>query len=402
MSDHLKKHLTTQLDLLDESSFQLQNSISDYVQQIKSKAIGYRDNTTDTNMTVKDALVMVATAQSVIFEHVNMMNETIKTKTESKSFISAGDSETIRRLKDIEATLASLQGTQQKTEDDISEIKQWRDNFITEQNGLWINIDKMFKKQKHNSKNIRKEIHEQDNRIDEFKKEITDLKERETKTEKALDKLSLDLREYKNNIKNINTEMQVHTDKHVVMCKLLQQKLIPIDKIIETYNQNYETREGKMKKIETLEKEVLKLSQDLQSIGNQQVKPSTLGFIASQGRLEGKMYDGYQIITFSAVERNVGNHFDPKTGVFTAPANGLYEASLTIKKTGALNVGAGVYHKSGGKTNWLGDVWTKSKSVEVSRNFEVRVRLRTGDVLFSAANSPDLECSHFSCSLQKS
>ncbi|XP_059178331.1 uncharacterized protein LOC131957614 [Physella acuta] len=177
------------------------------------------------------------------------------------------------------------------------------------------------------------------------------------------------MKEYENNLHTLNKEMRVYTDKtdhvtqeikrhsdlisaiqedttnkfdkllskHVVTCKLLQQRLMPIDKIIEIYNQNYETREGKMKKPETVEKEVLKLSQNPQSIANQQVKPSTPGFIASQGRLEGKMYGGYQVFTFRA-----------------------------------LNVGAGVYHKSGGKTNWLGDVWTKSKSVEVSRNFEVR------------------------------
>ncbi|XP_059178322.1 putative leucine-rich repeat-containing protein DDB_G0290503 [Physella acuta] len=448
MSDKLKKHLNNQLGLLNESSFDLQSSISSFIQQVTKKAMEYIDNTTDTNMTVKDALFMLATAQSVIFEHVNMMNETTKlypptvmtgdqTTTESQSFVPedaqyvstvpmSGDTETSRRLKDIETILSSLQDTKQKTEDDISEIKQWRDNFVTEQSDMGIKVQNCSKKQKQNFKNLRKQLIEQNNKIEEMTQQIEKLKTKESDTDKTLEKLSADMKEYENNLHTLYKEMRVYTDKtdhvtqeikrhsdlisaiqkdttktfdtllskHVVICKLLQQRLMPIHKIIETYNQNSETREEKMKKIETLEKEVLKLSQDLQSIANQQVKPSTPVFIASQGRWDGKMYD--KVITFSTVERNVGNHFDPNTGVFTAPVDGLYKASLTIKQTGDRDIGATIYYKSGAVPSRLGAVCTKGK-VEDSETFEVR--MKTGDILYSATGWKDLECSHFSCSL---
>ncbi|XP_059164675.1 uncharacterized protein LOC131947471 isoform X2 [Physella acuta] len=439
MSHHLglKKHLTTQLELLDESSFHLQSSISDFVLQIKTQAMECEENISGTNMTIKDAVAMVTTAQSTLIEHADMLNESIKlyhptvmseeqTATESKNQC---NSETIKRLNDIETALTSLQNTKQMTEDDISEIKQWRDKFVTEQSDVGIKIEKFSKKQTQNFKNLGKQIKEQDNKIEKLNQQIDSLKKKESDTNKTLEKLSIDMKEHENNLHTLNKEMRVYTDKtddvtqeikrhsdlistiqedttktfdtllskHYVMCKLLQQKLIPIHKIIETYNQNYETREGKMKKIETLEKEVLKLSQDLQSIANQQVKPSTPVFVASEGRWDGKIYDEYQIITFSAVETNVGNHFDPKTGVFTAPVFGLYKASLTIKQTGDSAVGAIAYHKSSGKVSWVGDVWTQNTSVEASETFEVR--MKSGDVLFLSSGFKDLECSHFSCYL---
>ncbi|XP_059178338.1 uncharacterized protein LOC131957622 [Physella acuta] len=334
--------------------------------------------------------------------------------------------ETSRRLNDFETTLSSLQDTKQKTEDDMSEIKQWRDNFVTEYSDMGIKVE--------------------------------NLKTKEPEKDKRLEKLSLDMKEYENNLHTLNKEMRVYTDKtddvtqeikrhsqwisaiqedttktfdillskcgssasngfgllfnilqyrnmfilfsttdNVVMCKLLQQRLMSIDKMIETYNQNSENRKGKIKKIETLEKEVFRLSHDLQAIAVQQVKPSKLGFIASQGRWEGKQYMGSPVIAFKAVQRNVGNHFDPNTGVFTAPVAGLYKASLTIKQTGDNAVGAAVVRHSGDVPSRLGDVLTKNKSVEASDTF--MVLMKTGDILFSITGYVDCYCTHFSCSL---
>ncbi|XP_059164658.1 putative leucine-rich repeat-containing protein DDB_G0290503 [Physella acuta] len=413
MSDHLKKYLTTQLELLDESSFHLWSNISDFVQQIKTRANECVDNIPDSNKAVKDAIAMVTTAQSRIIEHTDM-------------FTDEYNPETSRRLKDFETVLSSLQDTKQKTEDDISEIKQWRDNFVTEHSDLGIKVHNFTKKQKQNFKNLRKQLIEQDNKIEELTKQIESLKTKESDTDKTLEKLSLDMKEYENNLHTLNKEMRVYTNKtdhvtqeiknhsdlisaikvdknkkfetllskHVVLCKLLQQRLMPIDKMIETYNQNSETTEGKIKKIE---KEVLKLSNDVLSIANQRIKHSTLGFVASQGRWDGTNRELYTVITFNSVERNVGNHFNPNTGEFTAPVDGLYKAKLTIKQTGDKIVGAGIKHMSDGVESWLGSVGTKDKYVEASKTFAVR--LKFGDILYSYTGYEDCECTHFSCSL---
>ncbi|XP_059164661.1 uncharacterized protein LOC131947459 [Physella acuta] len=334
------------------------------------------------------------------------------------------NSEISRRLKDIETTLSSLQGTKQKTEDDISEIKQWRDNFETEQSNIGIKFEKLSKKHKQNFKNIGKEINEQDNKVEKLYEEMESLKEKESLSNKMLEKMSIDSIDCKSNLDNMNKEIQVqrnqkenvsqeirsHSDlisaiqddgkknivhttklcenilsKHTVVCKLLQQRLMPIDKMIQTFNRHFETKERKVK-IETQEKDVLFLSGDSQTFANQQVK-HTLGFIASHGRWDGTNRELYTVITFNSVERNVGNHFDPKTGEFTAPVDGLYKGSLTIKQTGDRAVGAWVGYKSGGVLSWLAGVSTHDTSVEASRTFEVR--MKTGDILYSHTGYKD-------------
>ncbi|XP_059178332.1 uncharacterized protein LOC131957615 [Physella acuta] len=417
MYQHLKKHLTGQLELLDESNVYLQSSISDIVQQIKIRA------TTDSNKDIKDAIAMVTAAQSTLHDLTYMFTESTKlypptvitgekTTPESLQPTDSGliskdllsdeyNSEISRRLKDIETALSSLQDTKQKTEDDIDEIKQWRDNFTTEQSDMGINIEKLSKKHKQNFKNIRKEIKEQDNKTEKLCEEMESLKEKESISNKMLEKMSIDLIDYKSNLDNINKEIQVQRDqkenvsqeirshsdlisaiqedgkknilhttklcenilsKHTVICNLLQQRLMPIDKMIQTFNRHFETKERKVK-IETQEKDVLTWSTDYQTFTNQEVKHSTLGFIASQGRWDGTYRKGHPVITFSDVEHNVGNHFDPKTGEFTAPVDGLYKASLRIKQTGDRAVQGCVGHKSGGVESWLSVVWTQEKSL---------------------------------------
>ncbi|XP_059164656.1 uncharacterized protein LOC131947455 [Physella acuta] len=147
------------------------------------------------------------------------------------------------------------------------------------------------------------------------------------------------------------------------------------------------------KYLETTKKNMKKLSQDFQKIANQQVKHPAPGFIASQGRWDGKRYD--KVITFRAVERNIGNHFDPKTGEFTAPVDGLYKGSLRIKQAGDRAVQAGVGHRCGGVVTWLVMVETKAKCFEASTTFEVYMKAR--DVLFSFTEYDGCECTHFSC-----
>ncbi|XP_059162726.1 filamin A-interacting protein 1-like [Physella acuta] len=206
-----------------------------------------------------------------------------------------------RRLAYIETTLSSLLDTQQKSTDDISEIKQWRDNFVTEQSDMGVNIEQLTKKQKQNFKNLRKQMSEQDNKLKELNEEIENLKEKESKSNKTLKKLSLDMKDYENNLHNINKERQDHTDKtesitqdikrhsnqiaalqeesykiqlnsstqiekYILMNKLLQQRLIPIDKLIQIFNQKLEKKEDRIMKLENIEGAISKLSKDLNLI----------------------------------------------------------------------------------------------------------------------------------------
>ncbi|CAG2224925.1 unnamed protein product [Mytilus edulis] len=42
-----------------------------------------------------------------------------------------------------------------------------------------------------------------------------------------------------------------------------------------------------------------------------------------------------QIIKFESVKTNIGGHYSPSTGIFTAPRNGLYMISATIRPNGS-------------------------------------------------------------------
>ncbi|XP_059161464.1 chromosome partition protein Smc-like [Physella acuta] len=138
---------------------------------------------------------------------------------------------------------------------------------------------------------------EQDNKIKELNKEIEILKEKKSKSNKTLEKQSLDTKEYENNLLKISKEMQDHADttdritqeikrysdqmstlqeessknmlntstqleKQSLMYKLLQQRLMPIDKLIQIFNQNLQTRGKKLTKLENIEDTISKLSKD--------------------------------------------------------------------------------------------------------------------------------------------
>ncbi|XP_059164540.1 uncharacterized protein LOC131947357 isoform X2 [Physella acuta] len=65
----------------------------------------------------------------------------------------------VSRLEQIETTISSLQDANYKSTDDISEIKQWRDNFVTEQINMRIdNIENTISK-------LSKEVHLIESRV---------------------------------------------------------------------------------------------------------------------------------------------------------------------------------------------------------------------------------------------
>ncbi|XP_059164537.1 uncharacterized protein LOC131947356 isoform X2 [Physella acuta] len=65
----------------------------------------------------------------------------------------------VSRLEQIETAISSLQDANDKSTDDISEIKQWRDNFVTEQSDMGIdNIENTISK-------LSKEVHLIESRV---------------------------------------------------------------------------------------------------------------------------------------------------------------------------------------------------------------------------------------------
>ncbi|XP_059164528.1 repetitive organellar protein-like isoform X1 [Physella acuta] len=277
--------------------------------------------------------------------------------------------EVLSRLEQIETAISSLQDVYDKSTDDISEIKQWRDNFVTEQSDMGVNIEQLTKKQKQNFKNLRKQMSEQDNKVKELNKEIEILKEKETKSNKTLDKLSLDMTEYENNLHKINKAMQDHTNKadnitqeakrhsdliaslqdenykilvktstqfeklqskHSVMYKILQQRLMPIDKLIQIFNQNFETREENLNTLFELEHTISKLSNDFHLIESR-VRQRYACHVELDDRTP--VSAGLIISTFRELREYNGQHFNHTTGKFVSPHNGLYLVCVTLNKS---------------------------------------------------------------------
>ncbi|XP_059164531.1 filamin A-interacting protein 1-like [Physella acuta] len=282
--------------------------------------------------------------------------------------------EVFTRLGLLENGVSCIQISIQQTKEDTSEIKQWIDNFVTKQSDMGVKIEQLIKKQKQNFKNLRKQMSEQDNKVKELNQEIESLKEKETKSNKTLEKLSLDIKEYENNLLTISKEMQDHADttdriteeikrhseqmstlleesykiqlnistqleKHSLMYKLLQQRLMPIDKLIQIFNQNLETREKRITKLENIEDTISKLSKDFNLIESR-----VCNRYACYVELDDPtpVSTGSIISTFGEVREYNGQHFNQTTGTFVSPHDGLYLVCIALHEWGDKRTGVAV------------------------------------------------------------
>ncbi|XP_059161465.1 uncharacterized protein LOC131944691 [Physella acuta] len=335
--------------------------------------------------------------------------------TESTNQVTKQTDEILSRLEQIETAISSLLDVRDKSTDDISEIKQWRDNFVTKQSDMGVNIEQLTKKQKQNFKNLRKQMSEQDNKVKELNKEIESLKEKESKSNKTLEKLSLDIKGYENNLLKINKDMQDHADKsdiitqeikrhsdqmstlqeesykiqlntstqlekHSLMYKLLQQRLMPIDKLIQIFNKNLETREERITKLENIEGAISKLSKDLNIIESR---------VCNRYACHVEFDDPTPVSTGSIISRFTelreynGQHFDQTTGKFISPHDGLYLVCVTLHEWVDKQIIVGV---------WAGDVMCTTidvKCANTSAAGSVVVDMKKGQEIYLKVSCAD-------------
>ncbi|XP_059162747.1 kinesin heavy chain-like isoform X2 [Physella acuta] len=265
-----------------------------------------------------------------------------------------------QRVEHLETALTSMQSRNKKTEADLTEIKQWRDTYKTEESNMTEHIEQLALKQKHNAKQFRKQINEQkhimdemneemkqlneikhwrktlisehntmakkleelsktltDNkektrehiqesktRINELNTEIKTLKEKESNTSQTLESTNTEINKFDIILNKLNEELEIQTTKteilqkeikrhsdvlyhlreegnknkntetkveklmsmHGVMSKILQQRLLPFESLIQKINQNLASRTMNKQKLATLENDILKLSNDVDSI----------------------------------------------------------------------------------------------------------------------------------------
>ncbi|XP_059164595.1 uncharacterized protein LOC131947397 [Physella acuta] len=142
-----------------------------------------------------------------------------------------------------------------------------------------------------------------------------------------------------------STQFEKLQSKNSVMYKLLQQRLMPIDKLLHIFNQNLETREERIKKLSELENTISKLSIDFHLIESRVCnRYACYVQLANNTPVSAESI----ISTFSEVREYNGQHFNRTTGKFVSPHDGLYLVSVTLNEWGFKQIIVGV---------WTGDMW---------------------------------------------
>ncbi|XP_059164568.1 kinesin heavy chain-like [Physella acuta] len=504
----IKEQSAQLLNNLEEMKSLLKNNLNDFDQQVKQATLEWLDNPSDAKIDFKEVVAMVTTVNTAMLEFKQMISVSCtkyqamaagdKTTQENKSVDSvhdvnysdlsisvAGDlsNKLEQRVERLETALTSMQSRNKKTEADVTEIKQWRDTYKTEESNMKEHIEQLALKQKHNAKQFRKQINEQkhitdemneelkqlneikqwrktlisehntmakkleelsktltDNkektreqiqesktRINELNTEIKTLKEKESNTSQVLESTNAEMNRFDIILNKINKELEIQTTKteklqqdikkhsdvishlreegnknkntetkveklmsmHSVTFKILQQRLMPIDSLFQTLNQNLASRQKYKQKFATLENDVSKLSTDVDSVrqeikthstlqdeGKKKLANTTDMLVALTTKVENRESDVLKLLTdFKRIETRVrqpyicqlhldndtpvttgsilskffsmrepnGSHFNKTTGKLVAPDDGFYLVIVTLQEWENKFIKIGVY-----------------------------------------------------------
>ncbi|CAL1539682.1 unnamed protein product [Lymnaea stagnalis] len=148
--------------------------------------------------------------------------------------------------------------------------------------------------------------------------------------------LTSSLMDQEKQLTTLGTELKDIHEKYGVLCQTLTKRLMPLVAIQEAlYNKKTSIEENKSK-LSSLEMKITDLSKQLSQTETQQ----SLAFSATTWEKQLIDSDGqaFKIKNFSNISGNAGDSFDPLAGEFTAPSNGLYFISLTIKNMNEFSI----------------------------------------------------------------
>ncbi|XP_059162768.1 uncharacterized protein LOC131946135 isoform X2 [Physella acuta] len=329
----------------------------------------------------------------------------------------------VNRIDLIEKTVSLLQDTKQRTEEDILEIKQWKDAVVTEQNDMEKNIEKLSKQHKQKFKNIRKKINEQDDKCCDMNEEIEKLKQKQSALISSIDKLSPVVKKYENDIEKINEEIQDQKNKIVnatqgvnkqsdlisalqedgqkelistrqklddlfskqnIICKLLQQRQMSMDRVFQKFTGKFSTSGHKNMKIDAMENDVLRLTTDFHKIEN---LVRHIYVCQIQLAYTTPVSTDSIILKFGDVREYNGQHFNQTTGKFLSPHDGLYLVFVTLNEWGKKFVQVGVY------TEDILCLSTEVKFANTNAAGSVVIDMKKGQELFFKVDHADQNAS---------
>ncbi|XP_059162733.1 uncharacterized protein LOC131946109 [Physella acuta] len=206
--------------------------------------------------------------------------------------------EILTRLARVERTLSSLQDSREKTTDPIERLEQ--------------------------------HIREQDEILKQLNKELESLKD--VKPSVALQKMTLDVKEFENNLHKINCEMKVFSDQIYNTTQDVKNNFHLINALKDGVQQNMAITTCKFNdvfaKLETQANDSLRLSAALTRNEVTEYKP-----YICQIHLDNNtpVSTGSIISTFYNIWEPDGSHFNRTTGKLVAPEDGFYLVLATLE-----------------------------------------------------------------------
>ncbi|XP_059168297.1 uncharacterized protein LOC131950243 [Physella acuta] len=118
-------------------------------------------------------------------------------------------------------------------------------------------------------------------------------------------------------------------------------RLTPLETLQSVFNTKLKTRDENLDQINKLTRKIVDLETEHRRRS---------GAIAFSAELKGYKYfkTGRAIKKYSCVFCDEGNNFNPETGEFTAPVDGVYLVSATVVELNGMYVNIGVYVKATG------------------------------------------------------
>ncbi|XP_059161482.1 uncharacterized protein LOC131944705 [Physella acuta] len=168
--------------------------------------------------------------------------------------------------------------------------------------------------------------------------------------------------------------------KHSVVYKLLEQRLMPFDKMIQMVNQRFEDREQHLKKLEVIESEIKRLSRDIHTIDTRDCNR-----YACHIQLKGDtaVSRGSIVSRFGDVREYNSQNFNQTTGTFVSPHDGLYLVCVTLHEWEDKLIRVGI---------WARDMWynvIEVKSAHTSAAGSVVVDMKKGQELYFYVDGAD-------------
>ncbi|CAG5130578.1 unnamed protein product [Candidula unifasciata] len=182
---------------------------------------------------------------------------------------------------------------------------------------------------------------------------------------------------------------------------MLNDRLTPLEQLRTCLNERASTRDENIKQLSQVIQEVAVISPRLQQLELKCSRPRC-GFSALTWT--NNVAEGETISPYKDLYSNVGGNFDAKSGIFTAPVDGLYVTAISLRLSENEELTVYVKHnKKGLDQSSATDVCRCSATVEDTHACDVSVLdMKAGDtlVLFLETDNTDYEnCVSFSCFL---